>query len=157
MCPRLPVDGKKVVEHRVTLGTYERQQLDTFVTGMTVRNVGTPMVELLSDVSALTVLAGLLETLGIIDITGWIERNTWADEIYRGILDQAYATYPEALAALEAAAAAVNEASAAAAAAGAAVEELVKIDFHVKAWVWVKTSIYDMREAVGIPSGVAIY
>jgi hypothetical protein len=38
--PRLPVDGNKVVEHRITLGTYERQQLERFIDGMQVRNIG---------------------------------------------------------------------------------------------------------------------
>jgi len=38
--PRLPVDGNKVVEHRITLGTYEREQLNRFVDGMQVRNIG---------------------------------------------------------------------------------------------------------------------
>jgi len=39
--PRLPVDGKKVTEFRVTLGTYEREQLNRFVDGMQVKNIGT--------------------------------------------------------------------------------------------------------------------
>ena len=38
--PRLPVDGNKVIEHRITLGTYERQQLDRFIDGMQIRNIG---------------------------------------------------------------------------------------------------------------------
>ena len=38
--PRLPVDGNKVIEHRITLGTYEREQLNRFVDGMQVRNIG---------------------------------------------------------------------------------------------------------------------
>ena len=38
--PRLPVDGNKVIEHRITLGTYERQQLERFIDGMQVRNIG---------------------------------------------------------------------------------------------------------------------
>lgn len=38
--PRLPVDGNKVIEHRITLGTYERQQLERFIDGMQIRNIG---------------------------------------------------------------------------------------------------------------------
>ena len=38
--PRLPVDGNKVVEHRITLGTYERDQLNRFVDGLQIRNIG---------------------------------------------------------------------------------------------------------------------
>jgi len=91
--PRLPVDGKKVVEHRISLGSYEREELDTFVTGVTVRNVGDPLVALLSDVSALVALTTLLEALGVIDLTGW----AWAgatgifDAIKEGIIE----TIPE--------------------------------------------------------------
>ena len=38
--PRLPVDGNKVIEHRITLGTYERQQLERLIDGMQIRNIG---------------------------------------------------------------------------------------------------------------------
>lgn len=38
--PRLPVDGTRVIEHRITLGTYERQQLERFIDGMQIRNIG---------------------------------------------------------------------------------------------------------------------
>jgi len=65
--PRLPVDGKKVVEHRVSLSGFERQQIDTLITGLTVRNVGTPLVALLSDASALAALYILFNSL----IPGW--------------------------------------------------------------------------------------
>ena len=99
--PRLPVDGNKVVEHRVTLGTYERQQLDTLVTGVTVKNVGDPLVALLSDVSAIAVLAGILEALGVIDITGLAKKlggqaGGWIDAVLAGTfqsLDAAMADY----------------------------------------------------------------
>ena len=53
---RLPVDGKKVREFRITLGTFERDRLDTLITGLTVKNVANPFVALISDVSALTFL-----------------------------------------------------------------------------------------------------
>jgi len=97
--PRLPVDGKKVVEHRVTLGSYEREQLDTLVTGVTVKNVTTPLVALLSDVSAMVALAAILEALGIIDLTGLAKKLygqglAWMEEVKAGIygsLDDAIA------------------------------------------------------------------
>tara|TARA_R110000823_G_scaffold243173_1_gene367463 strand:- start:80 stop:472 length:393 start_codon:yes stop_codon:yes gene_type:complete len=53
---RLPVDGKKVQEFRITLGTFERDRLDTLITGLTVKNVANPFVALISDISALTFL-----------------------------------------------------------------------------------------------------
>jgi len=100
--PRLPVDGKKVVEHRITLGTYEREELDTFVTGVTVKNVGQPLVALLSDVSALAVIAGILEALGVIDITGLAKKLgggglAWMEAVKAGL----FATLDEALADFE--------------------------------------------------------
>ncbi|MFZ9069188.1 MAG: hypothetical protein ACO23R_17595 [bacterium] len=39
--PRLPVDGVKVIEYRHTLGTFERQQLERFIDGLQIRNIGT--------------------------------------------------------------------------------------------------------------------
>lgn len=39
--PRLPVDGKKVIEYRVTLGTFERQQVERLIDGLQIRNIGT--------------------------------------------------------------------------------------------------------------------
>lgn len=135
--PRLPVDGKRVVEHRITLGQYEREQLDSVVTGVTFRNVANPMVALLSDVSALVALGGILEALGIVDITGWVKKNTWADEIINGIGSGLYDSYEAAMLAIEQAAAAAEEA--AAAAEGAANVVTAPIDLGVKAWVLLKT------------------
>lgn len=55
--PRLPVDGKKVQEFRVTLGQFERERIDTLITAMAINRISTPLVALLSDVSALSALA----------------------------------------------------------------------------------------------------
>ena len=90
--PRLPVDGKRVQEIRVTLGTYERERLDLLITGMTFRNVGTPTVALLSDVSALVALAAILEALGIIDLTGLAKKlggqgKDWIDSVMAGLFN----------------------------------------------------------------------
>ena len=91
--PRLPVDGKKVVEHRITLGTYEREELDTFVTGVTVRNVGDPFVALMSDVSALVAITTLLEALGVIDLTGWAWSG--ATGIFDALKEGVFESIPE--------------------------------------------------------------
>ena len=61
--PRLPVDGKKVVEYRITLGQKERDQLDTLITGITVRNVANPIVSILKDNTALIALYVFLVAL----------------------------------------------------------------------------------------------
>ena len=47
--PRKPTE--KVVEHRITLGTYERQMFSDAVTSYNFKNVSTPIVSALSDVS----------------------------------------------------------------------------------------------------------
>jgi len=63
--PRLPVDGKKVIEYRLTLGTYERERLDSLITSIQVNNIGTPIVDIMKDVSATaTVLIILSEIFG---------------------------------------------------------------------------------------------
>ena len=59
--PRLPVDGKKVQEIRFTLGTFERERLDTLITGITFNRVANPIVSLMGDPVALAALGvGLL-------------------------------------------------------------------------------------------------
>lgn len=72
--PRLPVDGTKVIEHRYTLGQYERDQLDTLITGITVRNVGTPIVSVMGNPFAILSIVALAEAFGLIDLTGVIKR-----------------------------------------------------------------------------------
>jgi len=55
--PRLPIDGTKVKELRLTLGTFERERIDTLITAIAINRVSTPLVALLSDVSALSAIA----------------------------------------------------------------------------------------------------
>ena len=57
--PRLPVDGKKVIEHRITLGSKERQLLDNVATSYSINKIATPLVSLISDVSALAFLTSI--------------------------------------------------------------------------------------------------
>ena len=54
--PRLPVDGSKVIEHRVTLGGKEREILESAMTAYSFRNVATPIVNTISDKDALVFL-----------------------------------------------------------------------------------------------------
>ena len=61
--PRLPVDGKKVIEHRITLGTFERERLDTLITGLTIKNIGTPAVALLNDVTGMIAIVAIIDQL----------------------------------------------------------------------------------------------
>ena len=95
--PRLPVDGNKVIEHRITLGTYERQQLDRFIDGMQIRNIGqgigaaTDPIEALFSTTAGTVggafaIAYLLERVFDIDV-GIPTDTDDIMEIWNAILD----------------------------------------------------------------------
>ncbi len=61
--PRLPVDGKKVVEHRITLGTKERDLLQDLSTSYRIGQVAGPTVDLLKDASALYALAVVYEMI----------------------------------------------------------------------------------------------
>jgi hypothetical protein len=54
--PRLPVDGKKVSELRISLSGVERQALEDFIVANNINKVGTPLVALISDVSAMAFL-----------------------------------------------------------------------------------------------------
>lgn len=56
--PRKPTE--KVIEHRITLGTYERQILSDAVTSYNFKNVATPLVSAFSDVSFLVFIGGLI-------------------------------------------------------------------------------------------------
>jgi len=58
--PRLPVDGKKVIEHRITLGTKEREMIDRVVGSYQFGRIANPTVALMSDVTGMAVLAGIL-------------------------------------------------------------------------------------------------
>ena len=59
--PRLPVDGKKVIEHRITFGTKERDLLQDLSTSYRIGQVAEPTVDLLKDASALYALAVVYE------------------------------------------------------------------------------------------------
>lgn len=66
---RLPkVKPDNVVRHELVLGRAERELLDTAVTAIAANRVLTPLVALLSDVSALTAIFILLEATGLIDL-----------------------------------------------------------------------------------------
>jgi hypothetical protein len=58
--PRLPVDGVKVQELRITLGTKERQILESAKTAYSFRNISTPIVTAINDDTTLLLLAGIL-------------------------------------------------------------------------------------------------
>lgn len=67
--PRLPVDGKKVIEYRVTLGTYEREQVNRFVDGMQIKNIGTGIGAATDPIEAM--LSNTLGTIGGVYLVSW--------------------------------------------------------------------------------------
>lgn len=61
--PRLPVDGKKVIEHRITFGTKERDLIQQLSTTYRVGKIAQPAVDILKDSTALYALAVIYEIL----------------------------------------------------------------------------------------------
>ena len=61
--PRLPVDGKKVQEIRFTLGTFERERLDTLISSLAFKNVATPTVSLLNDATGMIAITAIVDQL----------------------------------------------------------------------------------------------
>lgn len=85
--PRLPVDGKKVVEHRITFGTKEREFIEGAIAAYQFNRVTTPIVAGMSDVSFMVVLAGILTAIypEIIIPTGVSTIDEIIDAIIQGI------------------------------------------------------------------------
>ena len=76
--PRLPVDGKKVIEYRITLGTYERDQLSRLIDGVQIRNIGT-------GIGAATDPLEAFMSNGVLGSTGGAFLVAWALKRYFGI------------------------------------------------------------------------
>ena len=90
--PRLPVDGKKVVEHRITFGTKERDMIEGALAAYQFNRIGTPIVAALSDVSFLVFVGGVLAAYKFIDEDDWKaisgtydDAATTAGEVVNGI------------------------------------------------------------------------
>ena len=58
----------QVVEFRISLQDREREMVDTLVAALTFNRIATPTVDLLKDASALSAIALILESLGVIDV-----------------------------------------------------------------------------------------
>jgi len=65
--PRKPTE--KVFEHRFTLGNYERDQLNRFIDGMQVRNIGTGIGAATDPIEAM--LSNTLGTVGGVFLVSW--------------------------------------------------------------------------------------
>jgi len=85
--PRLPVDGKKVQELRITFGSKERQLLEGALFSYQFNKVAEPVVKGMSDVSFMIVLGTLLKIYWP-DInlpTGATDMEPITDAIFQGI------------------------------------------------------------------------
>ena len=88
MCvPRLPVDGKKVVEHRITLGTKERDLLQDLSTSYRIKSIAPSVATALTDATALYALATIYEMLTGRDIPGIINPDE-AGQIWDAIKNE---------------------------------------------------------------------
>ena len=84
--PRLPVDGKKVIEHRITFGVKERQILEGALGAYQFNKVATPIVSAISDVSFWITLSGLLSFFGIIITPPYDDDvHSWTEAIQLGV------------------------------------------------------------------------
>jgi len=92
---------KEIIEHRVTLGSYERERLDSLTMAWGFGRVATPIVNVMSNPWALLSLFGFMEAAGIINIRQWIKDNTPLDEWYSTLSDGLFASYDAAMAALD--------------------------------------------------------
>ena len=72
--PRLPVDGKKVIEHRITLGGVERESLKSLAASFRIHSIAGDegLLDQLTDIDnvigILATFGFLLELFGITDI-----------------------------------------------------------------------------------------
>jgi len=76
----------QVIEYRISLQDKQSEQLDTIIAAFAFNKVGTPLVALLSDVSAMLVITGILEATGVIDVDKGILREI-GDGLYENYGD----------------------------------------------------------------------
>jgi len=76
----------QVIEYRVSLQDKQSEQLDSMIAAYQVNKIATPLVALLSDASAMLLITGMLEAMGIIDLDKGILRQI-ADGLYENYGD----------------------------------------------------------------------
>jgi len=112
-----------VTEFRISLQDKQSEQLDSMIAAYQINKVATPLVALLSDVSAMAFITGMLEAMGLIDLDkGLLAR----------IAAGAFETYEEAMEFIEGVA---DDPVEAGTQAGKKVTGPL-----VKVWVWMMTS-----------------
>ena len=83
----------QVIEYRVSLQDKQSEQLDSMIAAYQINKIATPLVALLSDVSAMAIIAGILETLGVINII--------PDDIIKQIKEGIYEEFEPAMSAID--------------------------------------------------------
>lgn len=93
--PRLPVDGKKVIEHRITFGTKERELIQDLSTSYRISAISgnDSLVEVLGDgtkvIAALATIGALLELAGITNLFDFDDAlKGKVDEVKESIKDK---------------------------------------------------------------------
>lgn len=93
--PRLPVDGKKVIEHRITFGTKERELIQDLSISyrMSAFSGNDSLVEVLGDgtkvIAALGTIGALLELAGITNLFDFDDAlQEKVDEVKESIKDK---------------------------------------------------------------------
>ena len=76
----------QVIEYRISLQDKLNEQVDSALAAYQINKVATPLVALLSDTSAMLLIAGLLEATGVIDLDKGILREI-ADGLYENYGD----------------------------------------------------------------------
>ena len=79
-------DPDQVIEYRISLQDKLNEQVDSAITAYQINKIATPLVALLSDVSAMLVITGILEATGVIDVDKGILREI-ADGVYENYGD----------------------------------------------------------------------
>jgi len=128
----------QIIRHELALNRPTQELLSDAVVAYQINKVATPLVSLLSDASAMLIIAGLLEAYGITDLIP----NTVREEIVGGI----YETYQGAMDAIDGAlefGEAVGEDLDAA-------KARVVNNPVVKAWVWLLTSGRILQSQMGV-------
>lgn len=93
--------ASETIIHRIELGGYERERLDLLVAGNVFNKVSNPIVNLLSDVSGLAALVGILEAVGVLNIRKYIKTNTPLELWYNQVIGGLYSGFDEANQALD--------------------------------------------------------
>jgi len=83
----------QVIEYRISLQDKLNEQVDSVIMAYSLNKIGTPLVALLSDGSAMLIIAGLLESTGIINII--------PDSLLKQIRDGIYEEFEPAMSAID--------------------------------------------------------